>query len=242
MKSRNIIIIPTYNEELNLGNLLEKLKNYFPDFFLLIIDDSSNDLTKKMFEQHKNEKCKIFCRNKKLGRGSAVRMGFEYAIQNNFSMIVEMDCDLSHDPSDLNYMIKKFEKDNSDILIGSRYLKESKIVNRSKTRIIFSNLGNLLARILFDYSIKDYTNGYRIYKSEFVKKVIEQHQINSGFIYLTEILIIALKNNFKISESPITFVERTKGKTSVRLINMFESLLGILNLKLKNLKIQKNIN
>ena len=234
MKSRNIIIIPTYNEELNLGNLLEKLKSAFPDFFLLIIDDSPNNLTKKMFENHKNEKCKIICRNRKLGRGSAVRVGFEYAIKNDYSMIVEMDGDLSHDPIDLNNMIKEFEKNNIDIIIGSRYLKESKIINRPKTRIIFSNLGNLLARFLFDYSIKDYTNGYRIYKNEFIKKVIERDQINSGFIYLTEILVIALKNNFKISESPITFVERVKGNTSVKLINMIESFVGILNLKLKN--------
>ena len=104
MKSRNIIIIPTYNEELNLGNLLEKLKNYFPDFFLLIIDDSPNDLTKKMFEQHKNEKCKIICRNKKLGRGSAVRMGFEYAIQNNFSMI-EINCETDFVAKNNNFII-----------------------------------------------------------------------------------------------------------------------------------------
>ena len=150
-------------------------------------------------------------------------------------MIVEMDSDLSHDPIDLNNMIKEFEKNNIDIIIGSRYLKESKIINRSKTRIIFSNLGNILARFLFDYSIKDYTNGYRIYKNKFIKKVIERDQINSGFIYLTEILVIALKNNFKISETPITFVERVKGMTSVKLINMIESFVGILNLKLKNL-------
>ena len=234
MKSKNIIIIPTYNEELNLGLLLEKLKSVFSGFSILVIDDSPNDLTKKNFENHKNERCKIICRNKKLGRGSAIRLGFEYAVKNNYSMIVEMDSDLSHDPKDLESMIKKFENDNQDIVIGSRYLKESKIINWAKKRIIFSNLGNLLARFLFENSIKDYTNGFRIYKNRFVKKVIEVDQINSGFIYLTEILIIALKNGFKISEIPITFVNRSKGESSVNFKIIIESFLGILGLKIKN--------
>ena len=145
-----------------------------------------------------------------------------------------MDSDLSHDPKDLESMIKKFENDNQDIVIGSRYLKESKIINWAKKRIIFSNLGNLLARFLFENSIKDYTNGFRIYKNRFVKKVIEVDQINSGFIYLTEILIIALKNGFKISEIPITFVNRSRGNSSVNFKIIIESFLGILSLKIKN--------
>ena len=176
MENKNIIIIPTYNEELNLGNLMKKLKEIFPDFFILVIDDSPNDLTRQTFESYKNDKCKIISRNKKLGRGSAVRIGFEYAIKNNFTMIIEMDSDLSHDPFDMIHMIKKLKENNLDIVIGSRYLKKSKIINCEKKRIIFSNLGNFLARILFEFSVRDYTNGFRIYNSKFINKVIEYKQ------------------------------------------------------------------
>ena len=234
MKQSHIIILPTYNEELNIGDILKKLRNEFSDFFILVVDDSPNDLTKKEFEKYKNDKCKIISRNRKLGRGSAIRSGFEYAIKNDYSVIIEMDSDLSHDPTDLLNMINKFQKENFDIIIGSRYLKESKIINWSKKRIIFSKLGNFLARFLFKYSIKDYTNGFRVYKKKVVDKVIQSNQINSGFIYLTEILVISLKNNFSISEVPITFVNRTKGKSSVNLKSIIESFLGILNLKIKN--------
>jgi len=234
MKQSHIIILPTYNEELNIGDILKKLRNEFSDFFILVVDDSPNDLTKKEFEKYKNDKCKIISRNRKLGRGSAIRSGFEYAIKNDYSVIIEMDSDLSHDPTDLLNMINKFQKENFDIIIGSRYLKESKIINWSKKRIIFSKLGNFLARFMFKYSIKDYTNGFRVYKKKVVNKVIQSNQINSGFIYLTEILVISLKNNFSISEVPITFVNRTKGKSSVNLKSIIESFLGILNLKIKN--------
>tara|TARA_Y100000590_G_C15737873_1_gene1019229 strand:- start:3922 stop:4629 length:708 start_codon:yes stop_codon:yes gene_type:complete len=234
MKSRNIIIIPTYNEELNLGDLLEKLKSLFSDFFLLVVDDSPNNLTQKIFENHKTDNCKLIHRNEKLGRGSAIRVGFEYAIKNNYSIIIEMDSDLSHNPEHLIDMIKKFKESDSDIIIGSRYLKESKILNWPKRRIIFSNLGNFLARFLFDFSIKDYTNGYRVYNDKFIKKVIEKKQVNKGFIYLTEILVVAIRNGFKISEYPINFVDRAKGETSLRLNNIIESFWGILKLKFKN--------
>ena len=84
MKQSHIIILPTYNEELNIGNILEKLKKEFSEFFILVVDDSSNDLTKKEFEKYKNDKCKIISRNQKLGRGSAIRLGFEYAIKNDY--------------------------------------------------------------------------------------------------------------------------------------------------------------
>ena len=234
MKLSHIIILPSYNEELNIGNILEKLKKEFSEFFILVVDDSSNDLTKKEFEKYKNDKCKIISRNQKLGRGSAIRLGFEYAIKNDYSTIIEMDSDLSHDPKDLLNMVNKFKKENFDIIIGSRYLKESKIINWGKKRIVFSKLGNFLARFLFKYSIKDYTNGFRVYNNEVIKKVIQSKQINFGFIYLTEILIIGIKNGFRISEVPITFVNRIKGKSSVNLKSFIESFLGILILKIKN--------
>ena len=96
-------------------------------------------------------------------------------------------------------MIKKFHESNSDIVIGSRYLKESKILNWPRRRIIFSNLGNFLARFLFDFAIKDYTNGYRIYNNKFIKKVIEKNQVNTGFIYLTEILQLTYFHNLKLT-------------------------------------------
>jgi len=234
MKQNHIIILPSYNEELNIGNMLENLRKEFSNFFILVIDDSSNDLTKKEFEKYKNDNCEIISRNKKLGRGSAIRLVFEYAIKNDYSIIIEMDSDLSHDPKDLHNMINKFKNEDFDIIIGSRYLKESKIINWGIKRIIFSKLGNFLARFLFKYSIKDYTNGFRVYKNKVIKKVIQSKQINFGFIYLTEILIIAIKNGFSISEVPITFVNRIKGKSSVNLKSIIESFLGVLILKIKN--------
>tara|TARA_B100000029_G_C17320839_1_gene868029 strand:- start:163 stop:876 length:714 start_codon:yes stop_codon:yes gene_type:complete len=234
MSISKIIILPTYNEEDNLEKLIEIFKRDFPDFFLLVVDDSPNNLTKETFDKSNYQKSKIIVRGKKLGRGSAVRRGFEFAIENNCSLIVEMDTDFSHDPKDLKRIIQYFQQSDNDIVIGSRYLKDSKIVNWELQRRIFSRLANFLARLLFNFSIKDYTNGFRVYNYKTVKKITSYPLINSGFIYLTETLVIAFKNNFKCSELPITFVNRTRGQSSVNLKGVFDSFIGILKIKLNS--------
>lgn len=234
MKFSKIIILPTYNEEENLKKLIEIFKRDYSDFYLLIIDDSPNDLTKKIFDQCKYENAEIIKRGKKLGRGSAVRYGFEYAVKKDFSIIVEMDSDFSHDPHELKKLVDHFMQNNHDLVIGSRYLKESKIINWGFKRILFSKLANFFAKVLFNFPIKDYTNGYRVYNLSLVKKIIQYKQINPDFIYLTETLIIAFKNNFKCSEKPITFVNRVRGKSSVNFKGIKNSFFGIIKLKINS--------
>ena len=232
MSVSKIIILPTYNEEDNLEKLIKIFKDDFPDFFLLVVDDSPNDLTKKIFDKCNYQNSKIIVRGEKLGRGSAVRKGFEFAIENNHSLIIEMDTDFSHDPKDLKKIIQYFQENDNDIVIGSRYLEESKIINWEFQRRIFSRLANFLARLLFNFSIKDYTNGFRVYNDKVVKKIISYSLINTGFIYLTETLVIAFKNGFKCGEVPITFVNRTRGKSSVNLKGVFDSFIGVIKIKL----------
>ena len=229
-----IIIIPAYNEELNIRNLIIKLKEKYKDIFVLVVDDSLNNLTSEEFKKTNYVNSKMIYRGKKLGRGSAVREGMEYAVKNNFSTIIEMDGDFSHDPDEIEDMYKKFKKNNLDLLIGSRYLKDSKVINWPKNRIIFSFLANTLAKILFSFSYSDYTNGYRIYNFSLINKILSKKQISTGFLYLTETLSIAIKNKFKIDEYPTTFKNRTKGTSSVNFVGIFKSFIDIINIKIKS--------
>ena len=236
MQLSKIIILPAYNEDSNLDEMLDILKKYFPDFFVLIIDDSPNNLTKNKFIKNEYKNSKLIQRKQKLGRGSAVRHGFEYALKNDFDLVVEMDVDLQHDPRELKQLLSHFERNNSDLVIGSRYLEESKIIEWGMRRIIFSKFANLFAKLLFRYPVKDYTNGYRVYSNKLIKKILEFKQINYDFLYLTEILIITFKNNFNCSEVPITFVNRTRGQSSVNIIGILKSLFGIIKLKFNEKK------
>ncbi len=229
-----IIIIPVYNEELNIRNLIINLKKNYKDIFILVIDDSKNYLTVNEFKKINYSRTKIIHRGKKKGRGSAVREGMKYAVKKRFSSIIEMDGDFSHDPNEIKKMYKKFGINGLDLLIGSRYLKKSKIINWPKNRIIFSFCANILAKFLFKYSYSDYTNGYRIYKYKLIKKILSKKQISTGFLYLTETLSIAIKYKFKIGEYPTTFRDRTKGTSSVNLINILKSLMDIIIIKIKS--------
>ena len=148
-----------------------------------------------------------------------------------------MDADFSHDPNELPKNINFFYKNSLDLLIGSRYLKKSKIINWGLRRRIFSILANYLARKLLKIPIYDFTNGYRIYSKRSVKKIIKNcGKIGSGFIVLSEILVELYINNFKIREIKSTFVDRKRGDSSISLKLISASLFGLIKLYFNNRK------
>ena len=144
-----------------------------------------------------------------------------------------MDADMSHSASELKRNISFFYKNSLDLLIGSRYLKSSKIINWPLSRRILSRLSNILARFLLDVPISDYTNGYRFYSKPAVKTIIAKcNKTGGGFIILSEIILVLWKNGFKISEIKSIFRNRIRGESSVNIKLIIESLLGLLKLYL----------
>ena len=231
MKKNIGIVIPTFNEENNIVKLIKTIKSKFKDSLIVIVDDS---LHKKIWHLIKKNKLKVsyIYRGKKLGRGSAVRVGLKKLLKNKkIKFFVEMDADFSHNPVELPKNINYFYKNSLDLLIGSRYLKKSKIINWSLSRRIFSFLANYLARNLLKIPISDFTNGYRIYSKNSVKKIIKNcGKVGGGFIMLSEILVELHINNFKIREIESIFVNRERGESSVNLKLILVSLLGLIKL------------
>ena len=181
---------------------------------------------------NKNIKVKYFHRKKKSGRGSAIIYGLKEAFKNKKNKIfIEMDADFSHDPKELKKNIEIFKKKELDLLIASRYLTDSKIINWSFSRRIFSRLSNFLARNLLQIFLNDFTNGFRIYSKRSTKKIIQKcGNIGDGFIILSEIIVVLHNNHFKIEEVPSKFVNRKRGESSVNINLIFASLLGLLKL------------
>jgi dolichol-phosphate mannosyltransferase len=233
MNSNISVIVPAYNESSNIKKLLKEIKQNIKSE-IIIVDDSNNNLTKNCI---KKEKIKIIYikRNKKLGRGNAVLEGFKRALKNKKTEIfIEMDADLSHPPSELKRNIDFFKKKNLDLLIGSRYLKKSEIINWPISRRIFSKLANYLAKFLLRVPCSDYTNGYRIYSKNAAKKISEKcGKIGDGFIILSEILLVLHKNNFKIGEIETKFINRSRGESSTNIRLIIASLKGLIKLYLK---------
>ena len=224
------IIIPTYNEEENIGKLVGSIKSFVPNSEIFIVDDSINDLSKRILE-NKNF-VHYFHRGQKLGRGTAVIFGLNEALKNKFiDTFIEMDADFSHNPNELKEKIMYFKKHKIDMLIASRYTKSSKIMNWSVFRRVFSLLSNFLARLLLKIPCTDYTNGFRFYSKRAAKKVVNEcGKIGGGFIVLSEILVVMHSNNFKIDELSTIFVNRKRGESSVSPTLIISSLLGLIKL------------
>ncbi|MQF65314.1 polyprenol monophosphomannose synthase [SAR202 cluster bacterium AC-409-J13_OGT_754m] len=228
------IIIPTYNEAQNIEILISELTNTLThsDYQILIIDDNSPDHTYDIVKAISMKKPNIYPihRHRKMGLSSAILDGFH---KSSGSLIVIMDSDLSHQPSDLLPMLEAAA--NADIVIGSRYTKGGKIIGWSFVRHIASRTANWLSKTLIVTGVNDTTSGFAIFKRATLESVSPLIKAK-GFKFLLEVL--AYSPNPKVIEIPITFANRTKGtsKFNIKEILLFLRLcfwLYIRRLKLK---------
>jgi dolichol-phosphate mannosyltransferase len=236
------IIIPAFKESDNIEKLICSIQKVLENPLIIIIDDSPDRKTQEKIKNFNN--IRYIFRGKKLGRGSAVIEGMQSLVnEKGINKIIEMDADLSHDPNEIVNNLEIFEKDNLDILISSRYLKDSRITNWSLKRRIFSILANRLAKFVLKMPITDYTNGFRIYSKNSIKHIVENcGRIGGGFIILSEILVELYFNNFKVDEIHSHFNNRTRGESSVNLRLILDSFFGLFKIYKKKKKIINKIN
>lgn len=236
------IIVPTYNENENILDLIKKIdQNLSPkniNYKVFIIDDSIEDTISAIIKPLQ-KKVKYFHRGKKLGRGSAVIEGMKYALETEYTnLFIEMDADLSHNPDEILDKIEIFNGRKLDLLVSSRYHDNSKIEGWTIQRKILSFFANKLAKTLLSVPVTDYTNGYRFYSKNAVIFIIENcGKIGDGFIVLSEILLKLHNNNFTISETFTIFKNRERGESKVNFDLILNSLVGLFKLFL--IKIRK---
>lgn len=225
------IVIPAYNEKENILKLLKAIRRKI-NCNIIIVDDTANLEIKKIIYKSKIKNLKYYNRGKKSGRGSAVLFGFRKLIKiKNIECLIEMDADMSHSPSELIRNINFFYKNSLDLLIGSRYIKDSQIINWPFSRKVLSKFSNILARSLLGVPVNDYTNGFRFYSKRAVKIILSKcNKTGGGFIILSEIILILWLKGLKISEIKSTFRNRTRGESSVNLRLIYESLFGLVKL------------
>jgi len=211
-----VIVIPAYNESENLLNLINGLESCIPGTPILIIDDSLDNLSVQIVKQIALKNVKIVHRNKKMGRGSAVIFAMRLLLSQDFEYLLEMDADFSHSPQEILNLLAEAEIRNADLVIASRYVIGSEILNWPKFRRIFSKLANVTAKFVVKAPINDYTNGFRIYSRRAVK-IVEKEcgKVGDGFILLTEIIMRLNFRNYTIIEVKTRFVNITRGESSL---------------------------
>lgn len=230
-----VIVLPTFNESKNLRTLLDRIRKIVPSASVIIVDDSSDAENKKIGEIasiYKNST--VLTRQKKLGRGSAILAGFAHGLTNNkFEYFVEMDTDLAHNPSELPQLFDALIAQNAHLVIGSRYLEKSTIVDWPLKRLLLSKLINFFLNFWLGLHLHDYTNGYRLYKRQAVTYLVKTGLREKNFIALSESAFLIKKRGYKIVEVPITFTDRKHGESTVGTKELFMCLIGALRIRLR---------
>lgn len=226
---KTVLIIPTYNEALNIGKLIRALKLLKADLKIIVVDDASPDGTGKIVS--KIADVVLISRKRKLGLGSAYKEGFKYAFSHGYDVVGTMDADFSHDPKFLPKMITKIK--DHDLVIGSRYVKGGNIIGFNFVRKLISGSAQFAARSILGLKVKDATSGYRIYKKKVLVRIKFDSILSQGYSYLIESLFLATKSGFKIGEVPIVFKNRRLGSSKISSAEIFKALNTVIRLKCK---------
>jgi dolichol-phosphate mannosyltransferase len=226
VSSKVLVIIPTFNEAKSLSSTVEGLLSEVPAVDILIVDDGSTDGTSDIADSLASNETRVnvMHRESKLGLGPAYVAGFRYAFANQYDVVVEMDADGSHQAGDLPRILSAIE--NADLAIGSRWISGGSVKNWPVVRLFLSRFGNLYARLLLGTRIHDMTSGFRAYRANFLEKLISTPVSSQGYSFQVELAYRASKTG-TVKEVPITFVERSEGKSKMTLGIVLEALLKI---------------
>lgn len=238
------IVLPTYNEKDNLPKIISQIRDVLLSERLegeiIIVDDNSPDGTSKIAsvlkEKYKDLLIHIINRPNKSGIGPAYIAGFKEALKHNPDYIFEMDADLSHDPSYIPDFIQAMPK--SDLVLGSRYTKSGRILNWGLLRRGVSRFGNSYARLILRLPFKDLTSGYKCFSRKVLESINLSDVESIGYCFQIELTYRAWLKNFRITEIPITFTERTVGHSKFSLRIVWETFIKVLKIKKSSRKVR----
>ena len=223
-----LVIVPTYNERENIAEVARRLFDAASGRVgLLVVDDGSPDGTAEIVKQIATgpEEVHLIERAGKQGLGSAYRTGFEWALERGYEAVVEMDADLSHDPADVPRLLDALE--NADLVIGSRYVPGGGTRNWGLLRRLLSRFGNAYSRAWLGYSVRDSTAGFRAYRTEWLRELDLSTAASEGYAFQVEMTFRTFRAGKRIVEVPITFVERTMGRSKMSRRIVVEALVRI---------------
>jgi dolichol-phosphate mannosyltransferase len=224
---RTLIVVPTFNELANIGELIHGIFSGLPDLHVLVVDDNSPDGTADFVEglRERYPNLRVLRRTNERGLGRAYTAGILEGLENGFEIIGTMDADLSHDPAYLPAMLELLR--DHDVVIGSRYVRDGGTVNWTLRRILLSWTANKFAAVLLMIPAHDITSGYRLYRRAALEWIRNTEVKSTGYSFLGELLYRAYRGGARIAEYPIVFHDRTMG---VSKLHRREIYLGAFNL------------
>lgn len=230
-----VVIIPTYNEISNIQNMLETLERLHPSLHVLIIDDGSPDGTADVIKkfQHQKKNLHLLERKGKLGLGTAYIKGFKWALENNYEAVITMDCDFSHEPEAIPRFTEKIG--TYDLVIGSRYTGGIRIMNWPMQRLLLSYFASIYARVITGIPFFDSTGGFNCYSRKALSSLNLDKIFSIGYAFQIELKYKVWSMGLPCLEVPITFFERTEGKSKMSRKIIIEAVVNVFRLRFKKI-------
>ncbi len=233
MAERALVVIPTYNEAVNLPQILPQVLEQDPRLEVLVVDDASPDGTGRIADDMAgaNPRLHVLHRAGKLGLGTAYITGFRWALERGYDYVFEMDADFQHDPAHLKEFLTAIQ--DADVVLGSRYLHgKVTIVNWPMSRLMLSYFANVYARLFTGLSVWDLTGGFKCFRRR-VLEAIDLSQVGSnGYAFQIEMSVRAWRKGFKLREIPIVFVDRAEGQSKMNRAIVREAVWKVPRLRL----------
>ena len=215
MHSKVLVVVPTYNELMNLPHVVPAILSQDPRLHILVVDDNSPDGTGALADRLSEiePRVQVLHRTNKEGLGKAYLAGFRWALARDYEVIFEMDADFSHDPERIGDFLRAIE--DADLVLGSRYVKGVNVINWPISRLLLSLGANLYARLVTGLPLSDATGGFKAFRRQVLEAIDLDKVRSNGYAFQIEMSFIAWKKGFRLKEIPIVFTDRMEGQSKM---------------------------
>jgi len=222
---RAVVVVPTYQEALNIAGILARVRSSLPDADVLVVDDDSPDGTAAIAERVGAElgRIHVLIRPTRQGLGPAYRAGWRWAMERGYEAVIDMDADGSHDPAELPVLLGRLV-DGADLVMGARYIPGGSVPGWAMHRLLLSKGGNWYAMRALRLPVHDATGGYRAYRTELLRKIDLSTLRANGYGFQIELAYRSVQVGATVVEVPITFIDRTQGTSKMHAAIIAEAL------------------
>ncbi len=210
-----LVIIPTYNEIENVARITGRVRAAVPAADILVADDNSPDGTGQVADELAAGDAHIHVLHRlgKEGLAAAYMAGFAWGLERGYDVLIEMDADGSHQPEQLPGMLHALR--SADLVLGSRWIPGGEVVNWPRSREVLSKGGNLYTRVALDVPLHDATGGYRVFRASALRALELDNVASQGYCFQVDMARRAVRSGLRVTEVPITFVEREYGTSKM---------------------------
>lgn len=233
MSRRVLVITPTYNERENLDAFVRLLFASAPEVDVLVVDDASPDGTGEIADAlaAKDPRVHVLHRAGKMGLGTAYLQGFRWALEHGYDVVFEMDTDLSHDPRYVPDFLRAIDA-GADVVIGSRNIPGGGVEGWGVGRHVLSKGGSIYSRTILGIGVRDLTSGFKAFTRRALEAIDLDAVRSNGYSFQIELTYRALHRGMKVTEVPITFVDRRAGRSKMSRKIFAEAIAMVWKLRL----------